>query len=127
MTFADKLKLIRKTNNMTQAEFANTLGISRGNLSGLETGKVTPTPLLINCLSLIYNVDKVWLTDDANEDLSALNSVKNMASLIAEQYDRLDEKYKRFIENQILQLLEMQGDGKNEQNSDAQESRSSER
>ena len=127
MTFADKLKLIRKTNNMTQAEFANTLGISRGNLSGLETGKVTPTPLLINCLSLIYNVDKVWLTDDANEDLSALNSVKNMASLIAEQYDRLDEKYKRFIENQILQLLEMQGDGKNEQNSDTQESRSSER
>lgn len=127
MTFADKLKLIRKTNNMTQAEFANTLGISRGNLSGLETGKVTPTPLLINCLSLIYNVDKVWLTDDANEDLSALNSVKNMASLIAEQYDRLDEKYKRFIENQILQLLEMQGDGKNEQNGGVQESRSSER
>ena len=88
---------------------------------------MSPTPLLINCLTLIYNVDKVWLTDDANEDLSALNSVKNMASLIAEQYDRLDEKYKRFIENQILQLLEMQGDGKNEQNGGVQESRSSER
>ena len=122
MTFADKLKLIRKTNNMTQAEFANILGISRGNLSGLETGKVTPTPLLINCLSLIYNVDKVWLTDDANEDLSALNSVKNMASLIAEQYDRLDEKYKRFIENQIQQLLEMQGDGLDAQSGTESES-----
>ena len=55
MTFANKLKLIRKTNNLTQSEFAESIGISRGNLSGLELGKVSPTPLLINCVSLMYN------------------------------------------------------------------------
>lgn len=48
MHFMEKLKLIRNAKNLTQAEFANAIGISRGNLSGLELGKVSPTPLLIN-------------------------------------------------------------------------------
>lgn len=108
MIFADKLKLLRKANNLTQAKFADSIGISRGNLSGLELGKVTPTPLLINCVSLTYNIDKDWLTDDDNEDLGALNGSTNMAALIAEKYELLDDNYKKFVENQILQLLEMQ-------------------
>ncbi len=108
MTFANKLKLIRKTNNLTQAEFAEAIGISRGNLSGLELGKVSPTPLLINCISLMYNIDKNWLTDENNNDLSVLNGSINMATLIGEKYGQLDDKYKKFVENQILQLLEMQ-------------------
>ena len=45
MIFANKLKLIRKTNNLTQAEFAQSIGISRENLSGFELGKVSPTLL----------------------------------------------------------------------------------
>lgn len=108
MTFADKLKLIRKANNLTQAEFAESIGISRGNLSGLELGKVAPTSLFINCVSLTYNIDKKWLLDDSNNDLSALNGSTNMASLIAEKYAELDDKYKKFVEDQIIQLLEMQ-------------------
>ncbi len=43
MTFANKLKLIRKTNNLTQTAFAESIGISRENLSGFELGKVSPT------------------------------------------------------------------------------------
>ena len=108
MTFANKLKLIRKTNNLTQAEYAESIGISRGNLSGLELGKVAPTPLLINCISLMYNIDKNWLIDDNNDDLSVLNGSTNIASLIGEKYGQLDDKYKKFVEYQILQLLELQ-------------------
>ena len=108
MNFTEKLKLIRKANNLTQAEFAESIGISRGNLSGLELGKVSPTPLFINCVSLMYNIDKNWLTNDNNGDLSELNGSTNMATLIAEKYGQLDDKYKTFVENQILQLLDMQ-------------------
>lgn len=108
MTFADKLKLIRNANHLTQAQFANSIGISRGNLSSLEHSKVKPTQLLINCVSLTYNIDKNWLTDDANDDLSPLNGAINVAALIAEKYGQLDNKYKKFVENQIIQLLEIQ-------------------
>lgn len=110
MTFADKLKLIRKANNLTQDKFAASIGISRGNLSGLELGKVTPTPLLINCIALTYRIDKGWLVDDSNDDLSALNGCANLAPIIAEKYEQLDDKYKRFVKTQILQLLELQNE-----------------
>ena len=48
MNFTDKLKLIRKTNEMTQAEFAESIGISRGNLANIERGIVKPTQVFIN-------------------------------------------------------------------------------
>lgn len=108
MKFTEKLKLIRKANNLTQAEFAQSIGISRGNLSGLELGKVEPTQVFINCVSLMYNIDKNWLTDENNNDLSALNGCTNTVSLIIEKYEQLNDGYKKFVENQITQLLEMQ-------------------
>lgn len=108
MNFADKLKLIRKANKQTQAEFAKSIGISRGNLSGLELGKVTPTPIFINCVSLMYNIDRDWLTDDCNDDMGALNGSTNMTTVITKKYQQLDEKYQAFVKNQILQLLELQ-------------------
>lgn len=108
MNFSEKLKLIRKSNNMTQADFANSIGISRGNLANIELGNVVPTPMFINCVSLMYHVDKDWLTDDSNNDLSALNNSTNMIPLILSEYEQLDDKYKKFVENQIMQLLELQ-------------------
>jgi len=109
MKFPDKLKLLRKANNMTQADFANTIGISRGNLANIELGNVSPTPLFINCVSLMYHVDKNWLLNDSNDDLSALNGSTNMLTLIMDKYEQLDNSYKKFVENQINQLLELQG------------------
>ena len=108
MNFTDKLKLIRKTNEMTQAEFAESIGISRGNLANIERGIVKPTQVFINCVSLMYHVDKNWLLDDNNDDLSGLNGNANIVSLIADKYSQLDDEYKKFIENQINELLKMQ-------------------
>lgn len=108
VNFTDKLKLIRKTNEMTQAEFAESIGISRGNLANIERGIVKPTQVFINCVSLMYHVDKNWLLDDNNDDLSGLNGNANIVSLIADKYSQLDDEYKKFIENQINELLKMQ-------------------
>lgn len=108
MNISEKLKLIRRTNNLTQADFADSIGISRGNLANIELGKVEPTKVFINCVSLMYNIDKNWLTDENSNDLSALNGSANMPALIADKYGRLDDKYKKFVESQINQLLAMQ-------------------
>ncbi len=108
MNFSEKLKLIRKTNNITQAQLAKTIGISRSNLANIEIGNVAPTPLFVNCISLMYNIDKSWLLNDNNNDLSVLNESTNMLSLIKENYDQLEDKYKKFVEKQIILLLEIQ-------------------
>lgn len=108
MNFSEKLKLLRKAKNLTQAEFANSIGISRANLANIELGKVEPTQVFINCVSLTYGINKDWLLDNNNNDLSALNESNNMLSLIAEKYELLDDKYKKFVISQINQLLELQ-------------------
>jgi len=115
MKFAVKLKLIRKANNLTQAQFATSIGVSRGNLANIELGKVKPTQVFINCVALLYNADKNWLTDDSNSDLSVLNYSTNMPALIVDKYEQLDDDYKKFIEKQINQLLELQGKSDDEQ------------
>ena len=108
MNIADKLTLIRKASNMTQAGFAEAIGISRSNLANIELGKVKPTKMFINCVSLMFNIDKEWLTDGSNDDLSMLNNAKDMSSTITKKYERLNTKYKKFVENQMNQLLEIQ-------------------
>lgn len=72
MKFVDKLKLIRKSNNLTQGDFAVVIGISRGNLTNIELGNVLLTPMFINCVSLMLHINKNWLMGDNNDDLSVL-------------------------------------------------------
>lgn len=64
MTIFEKLKLVRTSSQMTQEQFAKAIGISRGNLANIELGKVIPTPLFINCVCLMFDVSKEWLTND---------------------------------------------------------------
>lgn len=56
----------------------------------------------------MYHIDKNWLLDDSNDDLSVLNGNANLLSLITEKYNQLDDEYKKFVENQINELLKMQ-------------------
>lgn len=118
MQIAEKIRLLRKANNLTQAAFAESIGISRGNLANIELGKVQPTPVFINCVSLMYNVERAWLTDDEKDDLSVLNGSAGMLARLIEKYEMLDDAYKKFVENQISQLLEMQDENKGKQKND---------
>ncbi|NFO89188.1 helix-turn-helix transcriptional regulator [Clostridium botulinum] len=112
MNIADKIKLVRTTKGLTQTEFANAIGLSRGNIANLELGNAKPTQLFINCVSLTFGVDKEWLTNDEDDSLEGLNNSKNIPCLISEKYDQLDDKYKEFVFNQIQQLLAMQDGSK---------------
>ena len=108
MKFNKKLRMIRLSNNQSQQKFADTIGISRANLSGLELDKIKPAKLLINCISLTYNVSKTWLTDDNDDDISPLNGSNNMGSIIKTGYEKLDDNYKLFVREQIDKLFELQ-------------------
>lgn len=60
----EKIKLIRSAKKMTQEEFAQEIGISRANLNNIELGKVNPTKLFINYVSLKFGISKDWLMND---------------------------------------------------------------
>ena len=49
---SNRLRLLREAAGMTQGEFADALGVSRGHISNIESGKAEPS------LSLLWNVER---------------------------------------------------------------------
>lgn len=54
--FSERLKYLRKKNNMTQQQLANLLGVSKSTISGYETGSCKPTIERLIRLADIFNV-----------------------------------------------------------------------
>lgn len=57
----DRLKALRKAENLTQIEFSKRLLISQPYLSGLESGNIAPTSKLIKLICLEFGVNEDWL------------------------------------------------------------------
>ena len=108
MKFPEKLKIIRKQNGLSQDKLATVLGVSRSNIANIEVGQVEPSQLFINCVALTFGIDRNWLTDDSCDDLTPLLGSVNMIALIMEKYAQLDDRFKRYVEKQINDLLELQ-------------------
>ncbi|MFR4584429.1 MAG: helix-turn-helix domain-containing protein [Clostridium cadaveris] len=61
----DKVKKYRKDNKLTQAELGSLIGISRGYVSDIESGKVGGTIDIVKKLSDVSNLPiSYWLKDD---------------------------------------------------------------
>lgn len=106
MDIVEKIKAIRKKQNMSQKEFAQKIGMSRSNYANLEQRRVAPTPRLVNYISAMFHVDKEWLLDDSRDDVGILDLVSEDELL--EKYGRLKESYREFARQQLELLLELQ-------------------
>ncbi len=60
-TLADRIKLIRKQQRMTQVNFAQSLGISQANLSEIESGKSKPSIDVLMVMVKLFKIDLHWL------------------------------------------------------------------
>lgn len=116
MKFAEKLKMIRENAGLSQDELARILGISRSHLNELENDRTEPRPVLINCMSLMFEIDKEWLLNDESGDIKPINKTVSLISLIDAGYEKLGDSYKKFVEKQIKELLKLQEE--NEKNQD---------
>lgn len=108
MLFNEKLKLLRQSKNLTQEEFANTLGVSRVHITSLESGRVKPTQLLLNCISLAYNIDKDWLTNEGDANSPCLTISDYETKEFISNFKKLTHSHKKFLNKQIILLLELQ-------------------
>jgi SOS-response transcriptional repressor LexA len=67
-----RVRKIRLASGLTQKEFAHSLGIVQGFLSGIECGKKEPSTTLLYALCHKYGVSESWLFgNDADHDDSA--------------------------------------------------------
>lgn len=67
---SQRIKQLRRAKGLTQKEFADSLGIVQGYLSGIERGKKIPSYTLLMALCFVYGVSKEWLSGGKDADFA---------------------------------------------------------
>ena len=80
-SIGEKLKDIRKTKGLTQAEFGQNIGFSKQAVSNIENNLSNPSIEFISKLIMFYDVNANWLIVGAGEMFNnsheQLKSIKN--------------------------------------------------
>lgn len=63
----DRIKLIRKGNNLTQVDFGKKIGVKGNTITGYETGLRTPSDAVIFSICREFNINEEWLRTGAGE------------------------------------------------------------
>lgn len=63
----ERLKMLRRFLDLTQQEFADRIGIARGNIGAYEVGKNAPSDAVIALVCREFNVNEEWLRDGVGE------------------------------------------------------------
>lgn len=67
MTENERVKLIRKTLNLTMEKFGNALGVTKTAISNIEAGNRSVTEQMRKAICHAFNVDYIWLTTGDGE------------------------------------------------------------
>lgn len=70
ISVSQRIKQLRQARGLTQKEFADSLGIVQGYLSGIERGKKIPSYTLLMALCHVYNISSEWLFGGKNADFA---------------------------------------------------------
>lgn len=67
MTLGERVKIVRKSNKLNQADFAKRLGISQTHVSKIEKNVENPSETLLKLISLEFGISEEWLKNDTGE------------------------------------------------------------
>lgn len=84
MTFGERLKELRKENNMTQQEFADKLRIKRPTIANYEADRVEPSSSVIGGICREFKVNEIWLRTGEGEMHQALTEDEEIAAFAGE-------------------------------------------
>lgn len=98
VTIHDRIKQIRKLNNLTQQEFANKLGIKRSTISNYEMGRNNPVDSVISLICREFNVNEEWLRNGIGEMFLPENRKDEIEKVVRSLFNSETDSFKsRFI------------------------------
>jgi transcriptional regulator with XRE-family HTH domain len=68
MKLHEKIKTFRTQKGLSQAEFAEKIGLSRGHITRLETGKFNPSTDVLKKIAVLFDVSADYLLDDSTDN-----------------------------------------------------------
>ncbi|MEX3618803.1 helix-turn-helix domain-containing protein [Paenibacillus glucanolyticus] len=97
-----RIKGIRKENNLNQSQFAQSIGISQGNLSEIEMGNSNPSSETLISIRTRYNVNLNWLLTGADSDDGITYEDPHEKKLV-ETYRKLND----YDKNEIIEIAQL--------------------
>lgn len=112
----NRIKNLRKELNLTQQEFADKIGISRGNIGAYEVGKNIPSDAVISLICREFDVREEWLRtgegemfkpkpSDILDQLAYKYQFSNADYVIAEKFISLRPEKRREIFGKVFDFL----------------------
>lgn len=116
-----RLKEIRKYKNMTQQQFADTIGVTKSAISNIENGNRGVTEHMIKSICREFNVNETWLrTGEGDMFIEllpedefakatghlALDEDEALIRNIIVLYDKLDKPSRKVINDLIVEAVE---------------------
>ena len=92
---SERLKILRKELGMTQQEFADKLGIARGNIGAYEVGKNALSDAVISLICREFNVNKNWLRTGTGEMFTHQTDDEQLTSFIVKILANKSTSFKR--------------------------------
>lgn len=87
----NRIKNIRKYFGYSQQNFADILGISRGNIAAYEVGKNAPSDAVISLICTKFNINENWLrtgTENMFKELTRNQEIQAFANEVMELPDK---------------------------------------
>lgn len=99
ITLGDRIKDLRKSNNLTQAELGKILGVGKTTVSMYETNNSTPSDDIKLKICEHFNISLDYLLGKTN--IRNYESKENTVALHTDDYDELPQEAKDEINNFI--------------------------
>lgn len=92
----DRIKQVRQSEGLTQAEFAEKIGLSRNYIAMIEIGQREPSDRTISDICRIFGVNEIWLRTGVGEPFTPLSRSEELAAIF-ERMEVGDDAKSRLI------------------------------
>lgn len=80
----DRIKQVRQSEGLTQAEFAEKIGLSRNFVAMIEIGQRDPSDRTVRDICRVFNVNEIWLRTGEGEMHTPKTRSEELAEIFAD-------------------------------------------
>lgn len=106
----ERIKKLRKALGLTQQEFADRIGISRGNIATYETREGSPGSSVINLICREFNVSETWLRTGEGEMYVRRSRDDELSAFVDELMKEQPQDFRRRLVTALSRLKPEQWD-----------------
>lgn len=98
----NRIKEVRNDNNLTQKEFAERIGLARGSIATIESGRAPAGPRTINDICEKFQINKQWLL--TGEGKKHVEIETNELAFLIGQFAAENDEFKKRVITEMLKL-----------------------